>query len=539
MFEQLISEKSHLAKHLNAPLFEERVRYLQYIQANVNDTKYYLLCLAVQMLRTVEFLHLKDNDSSLVSVKAIEEFAEEWRRTGLNRSKKPPYGEESKSKLMSSAIKWLKYIGRLEPLIDDSVPLFNGLFRRAYTRRKMVTAPLLKERVEYLQHWKDSGATKNTLRVIAQYELHIIKYLSITHLRIISSGEIRKASQLWAKEENVTRRTIEYSSNSEMLFVRYANGWLEFMNCLNREKEMYPFEDMAVEYLDYLIYTRGYSTATTKGRYKVLKKAFCLLGKQCSELSQVTPMHIDRIITDMNAEGKVSRRSIADLASILRSFFQYAEQKEWCLGNIANSIKTPRIYSEETIPYAPKKENMELAVQYYKNDEKSAIRNYAILQFFVVYGIRTCELTNLKLEDLDWRKELLHLKRAKGCRPQSFPLVRSVGDAILRYLKEVRQNESHSEYVFLCMDAPYRPMSTSAVYKVVSDSLRQQNITLKHYGAHSLRHGSATLLVNSGFTMKEVSEYLGHQSLNSTRIYAKVDLLNLRKVADINWEGLL
>ena len=68
MFEQLISEKSHLAKHLNAPLFEERVRYLQYIQANVNDTKYYLLCLAVQMLRTVEFLHLKDNDSSLVSV---------------------------------------------------------------------------------------------------------------------------------------------------------------------------------------------------------------------------------------------------------------------------------------------------------------------------------------------------------------------------------------------------------------------------------------------------------------------------------------
>lgn len=537
MFEQLISEKSHLAKHLKAPLLEERVRYLQHIQANVNDDKYYLLRLAVQMLRTVEFLHLKDNDSSLVSVKAIEEFAEEWRRTGLNRSKKPPYSESSKGRLIISAIKWLQYIGRLEPQLEDSI--FNELFRRMYTRRKMLTAPLLKERVEYLQYWKDNGATKNTLRVIAEYELHIIKYLSITHLRVIGSKEIRKASQIWAKEENVTRRTIEYSPNSEMLFVRYANGWLGFMNCLNREKEKYPFEDLAVEYLDYLVHIRGYSTMTTESRYKVLKKAFRLLGKQCRELSQVTPVHIDGIITGLNQEGKISRQSVADLASILRSFFQYAEQKGWCTGNIADSIKAPRIYSEETIPYAPKRENIKLAVQYYNNDKKSAIRNYAILQIFVVYGIRSCELTNLKLEDLDWRKEQLYLKRAKGCRPQIFPLVKSVGDAILRYLKEVRQNVSHSEYVFLCMDAPYRPMSTSAIYKVVSDSLKQQDIALKHYGAHSLRHGSATLLVNSGFTMKEVSEYLGHQSLNSTRIYAKVDLLNLRKVADINWEGLL
>jgi hypothetical protein len=105
MLEQLISEKSHLAKHLNAPLLEERVRYLLYIQANINDGKYYLLQLAVRMLRTVEFLHLRDNDSSLVSIKAIEEFAEEWRRTGLNRSKKPPYSEESKNKLIASAIK--------------------------------------------------------------------------------------------------------------------------------------------------------------------------------------------------------------------------------------------------------------------------------------------------------------------------------------------------------------------------------------------------------------------------------------------------
>ncbi|RLT67462.1 hypothetical protein D7V92_21605 [Parabacteroides sp. CH2-D42-20] len=539
MLEQLIFEKSHLRRHLDAPLLEERERYLQYIQTNVNSNKDYLLRLAVHMLRGVELLKLSDNDSSLVSVNAIRKIVEEWGQTGISRSKQTAFSSQSKGKMEASITKWLSYINRLESRLEDSIPVFNTLFRRRYTRKKMLMAPFLEERIEYLLHWEKLGATRNTLKTIAEYELHIIKYLSMERLRVVNIDEIGEASKVWAKEKNVTRRTIEYSPHGERVFFRYAKGWLGFMECLDNKKDTFPFEKMAIEYLDYLVNVRGYSLQTYKSRYLVLKRAFLLLGKQCNVLHEVTPKHIDTIITCLHEEGKMSRRSIAGLTSILRSFFLYAEQKKWCMENISSSIYSPRVYSEENIPYAPQRDNIKQAVQYYNTDEKSAIRNYAILQIFAVYGIRTCELANLQLKDLDWRKELLHLRRAKGCRPQTFPLVRSVGDAILHYLKEIRQNESHSEYVFLCMDAPYRPVSTSAVYKIVSDSLRQQDIVLKHYGAHCLRHGSATLLVNSGFTMKEVSDYLGHQSLDTTRIYAKVDLLSLRKVADMNWEGLL
>ncbi|MDR1338958.1 MAG: tyrosine-type recombinase/integrase [Prevotellaceae bacterium] len=62
---------------------------------------------------------------------------------------------------------------------------------------------------------------------------------------------------------------------------------------------------------------------------------------------------------------------------------------------------------------------------------------------------------------------------------------------------------------------------------------------MRHYGPHSLRHGCATRLINLGFSLKEVADQLGHQQLDTTRIYAKVDINNLRKVADMNWEGIL
>lgn len=169
---------------MDAPLLEEREGYLQYIQTNVNSNKDYLLRLAVHMLRGVELLKLSDNDSSLVSVNAIRKIVEEWGQTGISRSKQTAFSSQSKGKMEASITKWLSYINRLESRLEDSIPVFNTLFRRRYTRKKMLMAPFLEERIEYLLHWEKLGATRNTLKTIAEYELHIIKYLSMERLRV-------------------------------------------------------------------------------------------------------------------------------------------------------------------------------------------------------------------------------------------------------------------------------------------------------------------------------------------------------------------
>ena len=64
-------------------------------------------------------------------------------------------------------------------------------------------------------------------------------------------------------------------------------------------------------------------------------------------------------------------------------------------------------------------------------------------------------------------------------------------------------------------------------------------MNIRHRGPHSFRHGCATHLINTGYSLKEIADLLGHMRLDTTRIYAKVDMVSLREVADMNWEELL
>gem|GEM_PF-5673596 len=111
-------------------------------------------------------------------------------------------------------------------------------------------------------------------------------------------------------------------------------------------------------------------------------------------------------------------------------------------------------------------------------------------------------------------------------------------EARLRYLKEVRPKSSCRE-LFLAMRAPFRPLTSGTLWPVVARRLRPLGLSIKHHGPHSLRHACATRLINEGLSLKEVGDHLGHRSPETTRIYAKVDLVRLREVASFDLGGLL
>ena len=152
--------------------------------------------------------------------------------------------------------------------------------------------------------------------------------------------------------------------------------------------------------------------------------------------------------------------------------------------------------------------------------------------------MRAGEVRGLKLEDLDWEKELIHLSRPKSRRRQCYPLSYTAGEAILRYLQEVRPRVSCRE-VFLSLKAPVRPLGGGVLYDLVSDRLRSLSVSLPQYGPHSLRHACATRLLAEGLSMKEIGDHLGHRKADTTRVYAKVDLAGLRQVADFDLGGLV
>jgi integrase/recombinase XerD len=157
---------------------------------------------------------------------------------------------------------------------------------------------------------------------------------------------------------------------------------------------------------------------------------------------------------------------------------------------------------------------------------------------FAIYGLRAGEVIRLRLEDCDWEHEVFRVVSSKTGRVRTYPLTRSVGDAILRYLQEVRPRSSYRE-VFLSLHPPFRPVSNLSLWELVRNRLRSLEVSLPHYGPHALRHACATRLLAVGLSLKEIGDQLGHMNPDTTRIYAKVDIVGLREVADFNMGGVL
>jgi integrase len=190
------------------------------------------------------------------------------------------------------------------------------------------------------------------------------------------------------------------------------------------------------------------------------------------------------------------------------------------------------------VPLGPSWDDVRRLLATTEGDEPRDIRNRPILMLLAIYGLRRGEVNGLRLDDFDWEHEVFRVVSSKSGRVRTYPLTRSVGDAILRYLQEVRPRSAHRE-LFLSLRAPLRPLNPSSLWEVVGERLRSIDVSLPHHGPHALRHACATQLLAAGLSLKEIGDQLGHTDPNSTRIYAKVDLAGLREVADLDMGGVL
>ena len=195
------------------------------------------------------------------------------------------------------------------------------------------------------------------------------------------------------------------------------------------------------------------------------------------------------------------------------------------------------MFSQASLPLGPSWDDVQRLLAMTESDKPSDVRVRPILMLLAIYGLRRGEVSRLRLEDFDWEHEVFRVVSSKTERVRTYPLIRSVGDAILRYLREVRPRTSHRE-LFLSLRPPFRPVCSS-LWIMVGKRLQSLDVSLPHYGPHALRHACASRLLAAGLSLKEIGDQLGHQDPDSTRLYAKVDLVGLREVADFDMGGVL
>ena len=167
-----------------------------------------------------------------------------------------------------------------------------------------------------------------------------------------------------------------------------------------------------------------------------------------------------------------------------------------------------------------------------QNRAPVGIRNYAILSLLAHYGLRAGEIVQLRLDDIDWRHDHLHIRQSKLHTEAVLPLLTPVGNALLDYLQNGRPPTAARE-VFVRALAPHQPFRTgSSLYGVVARLLTRVGIQAEgRRGPHTFRHARAVSLLRDAVPLTAVSDILGHRSTAHTRIYLKLATEDLRDVA--------
>jgi site-specific recombinase XerD len=399
--------------------------------------------------------------------------------------------------------------------------------------------PLADERRRYLVHCAEQGMAHKTLHNIACYTLVVAKALRLAERpsELITTEEIKAAAERWASRDP-TDLFVPTVSGALYQFTHHAIRWLSFLCRLQPAVTApQPYAEQVTRFADYLRQERGHSPQTIEVGCRAVREFLARLGEAGLRLDTLTIAQVDDILTRHVRDRCYGRVSIRSTAYRLRAFFRYAEACAWCRPGLAVAIVGPRVFRDEIIPVGPSWDDVKRLLVTVQGNRAADIRARAVLMLLAVYGLRAGEVVGLRLENFDWERELLTVQYGKRQGPRLYPLCRSVGAAVLRYLREVRRKSARRE-VFLNLQAPFGPMSCSLLGHLVRKRLRALGVTLPHYGPHALRHSCATHLLAQGLSLKEIGDHLGHQSPETTRLYAKVDLVGLRAVGDFDLEGL-
>jgi site-specific recombinase XerD len=220
----------------------------------------------------------------------------------------------------------------------------------------------------------------------------------------------------------------------------------------------------------------------------------------------------------------------------LRAFLRYLHLRGHIANPLADCVPSIRRWRLAGLPTFLPPEKVQQVLNGCDRTTPMGLRDYAILMVLSKLGLRAGEVVALTLDDIDWQAGEIRV-HGKGRRHAVMPLRRDVGSAIVAYLRQGRPATTN-RHVFLRTLAPHVGFSSGcAVTMIAKEALKRAGIHgYAHHGAHLFRHSLATDLLRSGASFDQIGQLLRHESTDSTRIYAKLDIEKLRTLSQ-PWPG--
>jgi site-specific recombinase XerD len=222
--------------------------------------------------------------------------------------------------------------------------------------------------------------------------------------------------------------------------------------------------------------------------------------------------------------------TIQKLITSLRAFLRYLSFRGEARYDLDLAIPAVAYWRLATLPRCLSANEVDRLIAACAGRSPARLRDRAIVLMLSRLGLRSGDIAQLRLSDIDWGNGTLQVM-GKGRYQVCLPLPQDVGDALLRYL-ECRPQSGHDDRVFLRNIAPFKPFSSGdGVSSVVTRALQRASIKSPARGAHLLRHTAATEMLRNGVPLDQIGLVLRHRSIDMTAYYAKVDFALLREIA--------
>jgi site-specific recombinase XerD len=284
-------------------------------------------------------------------------------------------------------------------------------------------------------------------------------------------------------------------------------------------------------YREHLDRVRGFA-ASTIGRHAVIAGDFLRFLQYDDDVRQLPQIEIRELENFViQASGRVGRITMQKVIAIMRSFLRFLAAIGGIPGGLDRHLKSPRHHHEERLTRAVPWHDVLSLLRGIDRSSLKGCRDYAMLLLIATYGFRRSEISSLEIDNIQWRARVIHVPRPKVGTPLAVPLTDEVATALVEYLRR-RAGDATERRLFLRVRAPRGPIQPTAVYDAFDFWAGRAGVCVPGLGGpHVVRHGLAMHLLRQGTPLKTIGDVLGHRSVESTGIYLRLQVEDLRDVA--------
>ncbi len=300
-----------------------------------------------------------------------------------------------------------------------------------------------------------------------------------------------------------------------------------------------PLPRLYREYLEYMKVEKGLCRGTIHNNKKPVLMFLMKLGVRATpaRIRLLRPRQVHDYVTE--TAKPLTREGKKRLVSGLREFLKFLFLKNYTVRDLSKSVPTIVTYRMSRLHRGVPWKTVEALLRSPDRRTHCGRRDYAIILVLARYGVRSSQVVNLRLSDIDWKKKTIHFKAMKGGKDVLAPLFADVAQAFVAYFKGGRMKASKKyDQVFLTTGVGgssidgQRPLGR-ALWYMVSRKLQKIGYNREAEtprGPHAIRHSFATKLLQEKQPMKTIADLLGHESIRTSFIYSKSDMRMLREI---------